>query len=525
MAERIGQQVGNYRLISLLGHGGFAEVYLGEHVYLKTQAAIKMLQARLSSSEDLDSFLKEAQMIARLSHPNIVRILDFGVAGETPFLVMDYAPYGTLRQRHKQGECLPTKTVVQYVKQISDALQYAHDDKLIHRDVKPENMLVGRRNEILLSDFGIALIAQSSRYQSTQDVVGTVAYMSPEQIQDRPRPASDQYSLAIVVYEWLSGQRPFRGSFTELCAQHMFAPVPPLCEKAPAISSRVEQVVMTALAKEPKERFDSVRAFATALEQACDQPDAAQTSSSPYAPTRRPDPVPMKPASPPAGAQQMPPASPVGGSRSPSQLSTLAPEQPESGWRIGKQQFVAMIIGVLIYGGITFALYRLSASTSSNNFWITSIGNSAFLPSPLGILVGLASAIPLFFGARYGPWTGLVVSLVSSWLGTYFSPNAGFIWELLLAAALIGFIAGLAFLKTRGDYSIRGALPHAFLLALLALLFDCVFWGIDNLIRYHTSFLTTFSFIAISDVFALPLLLILLLLSARLSRRRSSVAR
>src|SRR5207249_6407271 len=123
--------------------------------------------------------------------------------------------------------------------------------KLIHRDVKPENMLVGRRNEILLSDFGIAVVTQSSRYQSTQDVTGTISYMAPEQIQGKPRPASDQYSLGIAVYEWLCGDRPFHGSFTELCTQHMFALPQPLSEKVSAISPDVEQVVLTALEKDP----------------------------------------------------------------------------------------------------------------------------------------------------------------------------------------------------------------------------------------------------------------------------------
>ena len=268
MADRVGQQLGNYRLSRLLGKGGFAEVYLGEHVYLKTPAAIKLLQTKVANEEDLQAFLKEAQTIAQLVHPHIVRVLDFGVDGETPFLVMDYAMGGTLRQRHPRGTQLPLTTIVSYIKQVAQALQYAHEEKFIHRDVKPENMLVGRRETLLLSDFGIALIAQSSRYQSTQEVIGTVAYMSPEQIQGKPRPGSDQYSLGIVVYEWLCGDRPFHGSFTELCTQHMFASPPPLREKMPTISPAVEQVIMTALAKDPRQRFASVQAFATALEQA-----------------------------------------------------------------------------------------------------------------------------------------------------------------------------------------------------------------------------------------------------------------
>jgi WD40 repeat protein len=265
--NRVGHQLGNYRLISVLGEGGFAEVYLGEHIHLGTKAAVKVLHTQLTN-ENVDAFRTEARTIAHLVHPHIVRVFDFGVEGTTPFLVMDYAPNGTLRQIHPKGSSLALATIIAYVKQVTDALQYAHDEKLIHRDIKPENMLVGRRNEVLLSDFGIALVAQSSRYQSIQDVIGTIVYMSPEQIQGKPRPASDQYSLGIVVYEWLCGNRPFHGTFTELCAQHMFAPPPSLREKVPSISSDVEQVVMTALAKDPKLRFVSVQAFATALEQA-----------------------------------------------------------------------------------------------------------------------------------------------------------------------------------------------------------------------------------------------------------------
>src|SRR5205085_9904073 len=177
MADRSGQQLGNYRLIRLVGKGGFAEVYLGEHIYLSTPVAVKVLHTQLES-EDMAVFLNEARTIARLIHPHIIRVTDFGLDGETPFLVMDYAPNGTLRQRHARGIQLPLTTIVPYVKQLAEALQHAHDEKLIHRDIKPENMLLGRRNEVLLSDFGIALIAQSSRYQSTQDVIGTVAYMS-----------------------------------------------------------------------------------------------------------------------------------------------------------------------------------------------------------------------------------------------------------------------------------------------------------------------------------------------------------
>jgi eukaryotic-like serine/threonine-protein kinase len=270
MVERasfVGQHVGNYRLVQLLGTGGFAEVYLGMHVHLNTHVAVKLLHTRLAS-EDVEDFRREAQMIARLIHPNIIRVLDFGVEGNTPYLVMDYAPDGTLRQRHPKGSIIAPQLVVGYVKQIAEALQHAHELRLIHRDVKPENMLLGRSNEVLLSDFGIALAAQSSQYQSTQNVAGTISYMAPEQIQAHPRPASDQYSLGVVVYEWLSGNRPFQGSFTEIAVKHAMVPPAPLRERLPQLPPAVEEVVMIALAKDPHRRFVNVRAFAHAFEQA-----------------------------------------------------------------------------------------------------------------------------------------------------------------------------------------------------------------------------------------------------------------
>jgi serine/threonine protein kinase len=197
-----------------------------------------------------------------------VRVLEFGLEAHTPFLVMSYAPHGTLRQQYPRGTQLPLPTLISYTKQVADALQYAHHERLIHRDIKPENMLLGRHHEVLLSDFGIALIAQSSRYQHTQDIIGTVTYMAPEQLQGKPRPASDQYSLGIVVYEWLSGDCPFQGALSEVAAQHLFVPPPPLRTKKPEILPSVEEVVLRALAKDPQQRFLSVQAFANALDQA-----------------------------------------------------------------------------------------------------------------------------------------------------------------------------------------------------------------------------------------------------------------
>jgi eukaryotic-like serine/threonine-protein kinase len=267
MSDRVGQQIGNYRLVRLLGRGSFAEVYLGEHIYLQNQAAIKVLHTRLVI-EDVDNFRKEAQIVASLVHPHIIRVLDFDVVEGTPFLVLDFAPHGSLHLHYPRSTVSPLSVVHIFVRQVADALQYAHEHKIIHRDIKPENMLLGRRREVLLSDFGIALMSQSSRTHNIEQVAGTAAYMAPEQFQGKTQRASDQYALGIVIYEWLCGDRPFHGSFSEMASQHLLAPPPPLRQRVPAIPPAVEEVVLTMLAKDPANRFASMLAFMNAWEQA-----------------------------------------------------------------------------------------------------------------------------------------------------------------------------------------------------------------------------------------------------------------
>jgi WD40 repeat protein len=276
MTDLLEHQLGNYRLIRLLGQGGFADVYLGEHIHLNTLAAIKVLAVRLTVDEIIQ-FRNEARTIARLEHPHIVHVLDFGVDDHTPFLVMSYAPNGTLRQKHPKGTRLSPAEVLPYIKQVADSLQYAHNEKLIHRDVKPENMLLDRNNQIMLSDFGLAMAAYSSSQEKTHDVSGTIAYMAPEQTRGKPRPASDQYALGIVAYEWLCGTRPFNGTYQEIAVQQIVNPPQPLHEHEPTIPSALEAVVLKALAKDPLKRFACIQDFADAFEHACQGLQATNT--------------------------------------------------------------------------------------------------------------------------------------------------------------------------------------------------------------------------------------------------------
>ena len=272
----VGEEFGEYRLIRLIGRGGFADVYLGEHSRHKTVVAVKVLTTRLEHG-NVKSFLNEARSM-RLRHPHIVQMLDFGLEDDVPYLVMEYAPNGSLRQRYPKGTQLPLGTIRRYVKHIASALQYAHHEGVIHRDIKPDNILLGNQRELLVSDFGIASLAHSTGSMGEEDQAGTINYMAPEQLQGRPRPASDQYALGIVVYEWICGTRPFHGTFAEIYSQHLSTPPPSLRQHVPTLPIVVEQVVITALAKDPHHRFPSIVAFASAFEQACRQTAAQRPS-------------------------------------------------------------------------------------------------------------------------------------------------------------------------------------------------------------------------------------------------------
>jgi predicted ATPase/class 3 adenylate cyclase/DNA-binding CsgD family transcriptional regulator len=186
---------------------------------------------------------------------------------------MEYAPHGTLRQRHPRGTQLPLDVILPYVQQVASALQYTHDQGLIHRDVKPENMLLSSRDEVLLSDFGLVMLAPQTLSSGGTELMepplaGTTSYLAPEQLRGKTRPASDQYALAVVVYEWLCGKPPFLGPLLEVAVQHVSASPPSLREQVPDLSPAIEEVVLRALAKEPEQRFARMQDFTIALEHA-----------------------------------------------------------------------------------------------------------------------------------------------------------------------------------------------------------------------------------------------------------------
>ncbi len=267
--------IGPYRLLRLLGQGMTTQVYLGEHQELHTQAAVKIQQGYWVES-DVQRFLARAEVMAHLQHRHIVQVYDFGVEKHTTYMAMEYAPYGTLRQRHPKGSQVPLAFVVLYVQQLAEALHYVHQHNLIHRDIKPHNMLLGTNERILLNDFGIAVVSQSMAPDQSAfyDFEGTALYAAPEQLVGMPRRSSDQYALGVVVYEWLCGTWPFNGDFEEVVQQHFFETVPSLHEKDHSIPVEVERVVLKALAKDPDHRYPSMLDFATALTAASQQSNA-----------------------------------------------------------------------------------------------------------------------------------------------------------------------------------------------------------------------------------------------------------
>ncbi|HLH63220.1 MAG TPA: serine/threonine-protein kinase [Ktedonobacteraceae bacterium] len=267
----IAKQIGDYTVLRRLGQGGHASVYLSMNNYLRTWVALKLLDDFLASEEDVRRFHLEVYLLWHLQHRHIVRMLDFNISRDMPFLAMGYAPLGDLGQHFPKGSVFSVHAIMPVVLQVASALQYIHNAQLIHCDVKPSNILLATKQEAWLSDFGIAHVMPAGRRKPldvANKLIGTPLYLSPERIEGSPVPASDQYSLAMMVYCWLCGAEPFSGTGLQICLQHMSTPPPCLRDFVPSISLAVERVVLKALAKDPKQRFSHVGEFAHALKEA-----------------------------------------------------------------------------------------------------------------------------------------------------------------------------------------------------------------------------------------------------------------
>jgi serine/threonine protein kinase len=266
----VGQTLGQYRLVERIGRGGMATVYKAYQPSLDRYVAVKVLPTYLAHDPNFAArFRREARAIARLNHPHILPVHDFGQEGELSYIVMRYVEGGTLKKI--LGQPLALDRTIDILAQIGDALDYAHQQGVIHRDVKPANVLMDQGKWAFLSDFGLAkMVAASVQLTKTGVGLGTPAYMSPEQAQGKPVDAqSDIYSLGIMVFEMLTGQVPFDAD-TPLAVliKHLTAPLPLPREVNPDLTDPVERVILKAVAKAPEDRFQRVGEMVEALRRA-----------------------------------------------------------------------------------------------------------------------------------------------------------------------------------------------------------------------------------------------------------------
>ena len=279
---------GRYAVRGAVGQGGMAEVFLAHDEVLDRDVAVKVLAGQYADDPGfLDRFRREAQSAAKLNHSNVVNVYDFGADGDRPFIVMEYVGGGSLRDLTRR-EVPAAREVIRLVAQAARGLHYAHTQGLVHRDVKPANLLLTDSGDVKVADFGIARAVGPSSVTQTATVFGTAAYVAPEQAQGHPVDArTDVYALGVVLYELLTGEQPFRADTpVALAYQHVQTPPRPPRELDPTVSADLESVVLRALAKEPDQRYPSARAFAEDLERvAHGEPVQAGTATVALPPT------------------------------------------------------------------------------------------------------------------------------------------------------------------------------------------------------------------------------------------------
>lgn len=257
----VGQRLGGrYQLEERVGGGGMAIVYKAKDLLLHRPVAVKVLRPQFGIDDDfINRFRREAQAVASLSHPNVVSVYDVGQDDETHYIVMEYIEGLTLKDLIIQHGALPIEDAVRIAVQVCDALEHAHQNKIIHRDIKPHNILIGNNGRVKVTDFGIARAATSATITHTNSVLGSVHYFSPEQARGgHTAEKSDIYSLGIVLYEMVTGQLPFSGdSPITVALKHLQDPLTDPREINPAIPQSVENIILKALAKDPLLRYSS----------------------------------------------------------------------------------------------------------------------------------------------------------------------------------------------------------------------------------------------------------------------------
>ncbi len=272
MSNLIGQSLGRYKILEQLGEGGMATVYKAYDSSLERFVAIKIIRTDQFAPSMLDEILirfeREAKALAKLSHPNIVPVHDYGKYEGAPYLVMEYLPSGTLKQR--SGNHLSVQQILRILLPIAQALAYAHEHNIIHRDIKPANILLTEEGLPMLSDFGIAKLLESNQSGSltgTGMSIGTPEYMAPEQWTGQSGPQSDIYSLGVVLYELVTGRKPYTADTPiGVMLKQVKESLPAPSQFVPDLPEGVEEVILKALERQPEDRYKSMSEFASALE-------------------------------------------------------------------------------------------------------------------------------------------------------------------------------------------------------------------------------------------------------------------
>ena len=277
--ELVGQTLGHYKIKRQIGYGGTATVFLADDIHLAREVALKVFWPRPGETQDfLRRFTREARVLAQLDHPNILPVYDYGEQGEMAFLVVPYMAGRTLKELLQKRKALPPSEAIQLISQVLPALQYAHDRNLIHRDIKPGNLLFKGDGSVVLADFGLVKVIEGDGREGIPlqtisetglNIAGTPEYMPPEQIDGHAVPASDIYSLGVVLYEMVTGARPFQSTnLLSMLMKQANAVVQPPRELNPYVSPQLEAVIMKALEKDPTKRFARPADFLQALQQA-----------------------------------------------------------------------------------------------------------------------------------------------------------------------------------------------------------------------------------------------------------------
>lgn len=251
-----------YEIIKSIGEGGMANVYLANDTFLDRKVAVKVLRGDLSTDEKfIRRFQREAYAASALSHPNIVEMYDVGEDKGTYFIVMEYIEGRTLKQLLKKRGSLTSPEVVDIMLQLTDGIAHAHDMYIIHRDLKPQNIMISDDGKIKITDFGIAMAMNSTQVTQTNSVMGSVHYLPPEQASGKGSTIkSDIYSMGIMLFELLTGKLPFKGeNAVEIALKHMKDDIPSVRKLNPNVPQSLENIVLKATAKNPKNRYDDVR--------------------------------------------------------------------------------------------------------------------------------------------------------------------------------------------------------------------------------------------------------------------------